>query len=185
MKKIFLILLTIIGLSSLPKSTEEITIYFFRGYSCAHCEGSLEYLNNHQDEIPDNIKIVTYEVWKNKDNEKLHQELVKKLDVPSKNEESVPFIIVGDEYKIGMDGTKADFDDLMTLATSFNEKDYEDVVSSTIKEMQKDNKDLELKAITLEDLYAGPNKTVTIIVFAVFGVIILGFIGMILFSRKN
>ena len=114
MRKLFFILLTIIGLTSMPinsyASEKEITIYFFRGYNCIHCEGSLEYLNNHKDEIPTNIKIVTYEVWKNKNNEKLHQELVKKLEVPEKNSDSVPFLVIGNEYIVGMDGTKEEFD---------------------------------------------------------------------------
>ncbi len=189
MRKLFFILLTIIGLTSMPinsyASEKEITIYFFRGYNCIHCEGSLEYLNNHKDEIPTNIKIVTYEVWKNKNNEKLHQELVKKLEVPEDNSDSVPFLVIGNEYIVGMDGTKEDFDKVMSLAESFEEKDYEDVVAATTKEMTKENKDIKFKSITLEKLFGGTSKTVTYIVLGIFAAIVLGFVGMILFSRKN
>ena len=51
MKKLFFIILTLIGLTSMPINSyaeeKDITIYFFRGYNCVHCEGSLEYLNKH------------------------------------------------------------------------------------------------------------------------------------------
>ena len=188
MKKLFFIVLILIGITSMPinsYASEDITIYFFRGDTCPHCESSLNYLNEHKEEIPDNIKIVTYEVYNNSNNEKLHEEVAKKLGVTGDDLENVPFIAVGNKYRIGMDGIKSDFDELMSLAQSVDNSDYTDVVASTIKEMKKEDKSFKVKAITLEKLYAGPNKTVTIVAFAIFGVIIIGFLAMVLFPKKS
>ena len=46
------------------------------------------------------------------------------------------------------------------------------------------NEKLEVKAQTLDDLYSEPSKTVVIVVYCIFGAIVLGFIAMIAFSRK-
>ena len=42
----------------------------------------------------------------------------------------------------------------------------------------------EVESRTLNDLYSEPSPVVTIIVYCVFGAIVLGFVAMIVFSRK-
>ncbi len=179
---ILLLFACIITISSV-KADDKIKVYFFRGYNCTHCESSLKYLHEHKDDIPKNVEIVTFEVWKNSNNRALQLKLAEKLNIPEDNEDSVPLIIVGNSYKIGMDGTPTDFNKLLTLIET-GSKNYQDIVSPTIKELEKEDKDFKAKSLTLSELY--PDNTIlTIVVFAIFGAIILGFGGMILFSRKK
>ena len=67
MKKILILFGLVLSLFVLPISVyaEEdstITVYLFRGATCAHCEDALDYISNHRDEIPENVEIGTYEV---------------------------------------------------------------------------------------------------------------------------
>lgn len=182
MKKIIISFLFLL-LAVLPIKVDaksKVTIYFFRGYNCHYCEESLEYINKHKDEIPDNVEIVTYEVWKNENNEKLHQAVIKELDVNESYKNSVPFLVVGDQYKVGMEATDTDFKKLISMAEdALKSDDYKDVVSNLVKEQN-----IDVKSITFEDLYKGPNKTVTIVVYTIFGLVVLGIGAMIIFSRK-
>ncbi len=157
-----------------------VTLYLFRGNTCGHCEQALEYINNHKDEIPENVNFVTYEVFDNKENHNLFMKVSSKVEVPKDDENNVPFFIVGDSYRVGYSGA-ADFKKLIEIASSMTEnEDYKDIVKETIKE-----NDFQVKSMTLEQIFPEPNKVVTIIVYALFGVIVLGFGAMILFSRKN
>lgn len=193
MKKLLILIVSVLALIVMPKDTyaksaeSKVTIYFFRGYDCVHCEGSLEFINEHKDDIPENVEIVTYEVWKNDYNNKLHLALKDKFNiVDDDNRNAVPFLVVGDTYKIGMDGTIVDFEEMLEMANKYTsgEKEYKDIVSETANELKKENKDIKFKAIKLEDLYKD-NTVVTIIVFVIFGLVVVGFIGLIAFSRKN
>ena len=189
MKKYLLLVIAMIGMlfGGLSKvQAQEVTIYFFRGYDCPHCEDSLDFINNNKDKIDSRIKIVTYEVWKNKNNEKLHQAVADKLEVPETKKESVPFIVVGNTYQVGMDGTLNDFNEMLEMAKKYldEEEEYTDIVKLATNELKKENKDIKLKSYTLEQLYAD-NKVASYIVFGVFGVLVISFIGFIVFSRKN
>ena len=84
-----------------------------------------------------------------------------------------------------MDGTAANFAELLDMVAKYDDAEYEDVVAKTINELKKESKDISFTAKTLDDLYAGPSVVVTIIVFAIFGIVLIGFIYMIAFSRKN
>lgn len=182
MKKV-LLLISLLVFILLPKNvyaSNKVTIYFFRGATCSHCEEALEYINNHKDEIDEDIEIITYEVWENANNENLHQAVVEKLDVPDSSKNSVPFIVIGDIYQIGMNGNKTDFDKILNMARAYVEdENYTDVV----KEVLNENK-FEVKALSLDELYSEPNKVVTIVVYSIFGIIVLGIGAMIIFSRK-
>lgn len=182
MKRIlFGLLLALVSLIPIKVDAKnKVTIYFFRGSTCSHCEESLNYINKHKDEIDENIEIVTYEVWENTNNEKLHQALVQKLDVSDKSKNSVPFIVIGDTYLVGMNGNKADLDKVLNMARAYLEdENYSDVVKETILENKFD-----VKALTLGELYSEPSKVVTIVIYSIFGIIVLGIAGMIIFSRK-
>lgn len=181
MKKVLLILLMVTSLFFLPQkalASDKINIYLFRGNTCSHCEEALEFINNNRDLIPDNVEIVTYEVWKNEDNAKLQDKVADLLEVDKTDNYGTPFFVVGNEYIKGY-GTGT-WEELFDIVEKYNKNgDYEDVVAKTIKEEK-----IEVKALTLNDLYKEPSKTATIIVYSVFGLIVVGFIAMIIFSRK-
>lgn len=184
MRKVLLLLIGIIILASPVNVLAKVNIYFFRGYDCPHCEEALEYLNVHREEIPKNVEIITYEVWKNDNNEKLHAKLAEKLNVEDKYKKSVPFIVIGNEYIIGMSPTYSDFQEIITKAQKYDgDENYQDLVATTIKEMQKED-NIKFKAIPFTTLFRD-SSTSTTIVLIIFGVIVVGFICLIGFSRKN
>ena len=187
MKKIITII--VIGLILLIPSTalakDKINIYFFRGDECPHCEEALNFLYQNIDKIPDNMEIITYETWSNKKNAKLQDRLSEILEVPEDSRGDVPFVVVGNDYRIGVSASLAGLNTLVEMANKYVDNDeYEDLVAKTINDMQKENKKLKFKSYTLEKLL-GPNKIGNIIVLSVFGVIVIGFAGMIILSRKK
>lgn len=170
-----------LGLPNKVEASDTINVYLFRGATCEHCHDALEYINEHREEIPDNVEIITYEVWRNSDNSTFHNEVAKALGLDEDDYNTVPLFVVGDEYILGY-GTGT-WEELFEFAENYaSSDDYEDIVANT---RNNTTLNLELEAMTLDDLYSEPNPIVTIIVYVVFGVIVLGFIGMIVFSRKK
>ena len=181
MKKVLLILCLLTSMVFLPKNvfaSDTITVYLFRGETCSHCEDALEYINNHRDLIPENVEIVTYEVWENEENAILMDTVADLLEVDKSTNYGTPFFVVGNEYVKGY-GTGT-WEELFNYAEDYaNEGGYEDVVARTIEDEK-----LEVESLTLDDLYSEPSLVVTIVVYCIFGAIVLGFIAMIVFSRK-
>ncbi len=181
MKKVLLILCLLTSMVFLPKNvfaSDTITVYLFRGETCSHCEDALEYINNHRDLIPENVEIVTYEVWENEENATLMDTVADLLEVDKSTNYGTPFFVVGNEYVKGY-GTGT-WEELFNYAEDYaNEGGYEDVVARTIEDEK-----LEVESLTLDDLYSEPSPVVTIAVYCIFGAIVLGFIAMIVFSRK-
>jgi len=181
MKKVLLSILIVLGMVVLPMSVEaknKVTIYIFRGNTCGHCEEALNYLNEHKDEIDENVEVVTYEVFDNENNYKLQKSVSEKLKLTEKQMGSVPLIVIGDEYILGFgNGT---YNEMMRIAKDYIEdEEYEDIVAKEVKELK-----LKFDSKTLEELFPEPNKVVTIVVYSIFGAIVLGFAAMIIFSRK-
>lgn len=77
---------------------DKINIYFFRGAGCPHCADEEEWFENLDEYYKENINIYDFEVLKNKDNQKLLEEVTNKLDVKVSG---VPFTIIGDKYFFG------------------------------------------------------------------------------------
>ena len=89
-----------------------------------------------------------------------------------------PFFVIGTEYHKGY--TPGTWEELFEIANDYSKNgDYEDTVKKVISD-----EDLKVEAHALEDVINIPNPTVTIIVYSVFGVIVLGFIALMVFSRK-
>ena len=75
----------------------EVNIYFFWGDGCPHCEDEKDFL----DELITsnlNINVVDYEVWYNKDNQKVLMEFGQAL---SFEPVAVPVTVIGERYWIG------------------------------------------------------------------------------------
>ena len=82
---------------SLAEDHQTIYISQFYGSGCPHCEKEKEFLIDLQNDFP-NIEIKYFEIYKNKENAKLLQNIAKKLEV---KEYGVPFLLVGDEAVVG------------------------------------------------------------------------------------
>ena len=181
MKKILLtlIIMTIIVFPiSVNAKEKTLTIYMFESNTCIHCEQALEYIQEHLDEIPENVEIMTYEVSENSNNAKLMNAVAEYLEVDTTSNFGTPFFVIGSEYNKGY--TPGDWENLFEIANDYIENDnYEDTVMQVI-----DNENLEVEARALEDALNLPNPVVTIVVYCVFGAIVLGFIALMIFSRK-
>lgn len=76
---------------------EHLTIYFFWGKGCPYCEQQKIFLDKIKNEYPE-IEIKDYEVWYNRDNQELMDEIAKEFNV---RVTGVPITFIGDEYWIG------------------------------------------------------------------------------------
>jgi thiol-disulfide isomerase/thioredoxin len=83
--------------SLFAEAPNDVNIYFFWGEGCPHCEKEKPFLEKLAKKYPE-VKILSYEVWRNKENQKLLADFGKKLDV---NVSGVPFTVVGEKYFTG------------------------------------------------------------------------------------
>lgn len=184
MKKIIIsiitIMLLILPISVKAESNNEVTIYMFRSTQCNHCEDALEYLNENKESIPDGVKLKTYQVYQNSNNIKLLEQIQKDLNFEEKDIGSIPLFIIGEEYIFGYSGP-ADIKKAFNLAEEAkNDSEYKDIVKETISKLS-----LKDDYMMLDEIFSEPSKVATMIVFGIFGAIVLGFGAMIIFSRKN
>lgn len=95
MKKIRKILITVlitIGIFlsfNLKVNAKTANVYMFYGKTCPHCHKALEYLDSIKNKY--DFKVYKYEVWEDKDNQKLMKKIGKYLGVEAKG---VPFVII-------------------------------------------------------------------------------------------
>lgn len=188
MKKFLLSLLlalTIIMPSNVfAESNNKITIYLFRGARCGHCESALEYINSNRDKLKD-YEFITYETWDDSNNSKLLEKIGKKLELDEDDLGSVPLFVVGDKYIVGYRNSTT-IDTVVGNAESFqNAEEYKDIVKEAMEELKQEDSNLKFTSMTLEDIFPEPNPVVNIIIYSVFGILVIGFIAMIAFSRKK
>ena len=99
-----------------------INVYLFRGDGCPHCAKAEEFLD---EEYSDNeqVKVYDYEVWYDKDNAELYNEVQKHFKVEI---DAVPFLVVGDTYFVGFSSsTKENIKDKINAYLD-DEEDDED-----------------------------------------------------------
>lgn len=185
MKKIILVMLLALSIvlpSNTYASENKIKIYLFRGDTCPHCEEALEYLNEHKDKI-EGYELVTYETWENDANSRLLKAVDAKLNITGNDIGSVPLFVVGDKYIMGYKNSST-IDEVLNYAKEIKEDEYKDIVEEAANEL-KSTESLKFKALGLNDIFPEPNPIVNIIIYSVFGLLIIGFVCMIAFSRKK
>ena len=80
----------------------KVNLYLFYGRECPHCEKERKWLKKIKKDYKDSLNIYEFEVWHNKDNLKMMNEVGEQFDyVP----EGVPFTIIGDTYFSGYSDT--------------------------------------------------------------------------------
>ena len=89
-------------ITSTPIEENKINIYLFYGQECPHCEEEKEWLNTIIEKYQDHVNIYDFEVWHNKTNKKLMDNVKKEFDV---TQEGVPLTIIGDNYFVGYSQT--------------------------------------------------------------------------------
>ena len=82
-------------LGDYKESDDKVNIYLFRGKGCSHCHEFLEYVSSDLvKKYGDKFNLVTYEVWQNRNNSELMQEVASYL---GEEASGVPFIVIGDK----------------------------------------------------------------------------------------
>lgn len=74
-----------------------INIHLFYGNGCPHCANEEEFLDEYVKDNK-NVKVYMYEVWYNKDNQKLLSEVQDKLN---NKQSGVPYTVIGDKVVLG------------------------------------------------------------------------------------
>lgn len=80
-------------------NTNEVSVYFFRGQGCPHCEEAEEWFKSIEEEHGSKFKIVDYETWYNEDNKEMFRKVLKARNEYVSDDESlgVPYIVVGNK----------------------------------------------------------------------------------------
>lgn len=97
MKKIRIILFSLLLLIPSVVLGKEVNLYLFYGDGCPHCAELEEYLDTYLED-KDNIKLYTYEVWYNKDNV---DKIKKVADITGTTSNSIPYLVIGDSAIVG------------------------------------------------------------------------------------
>lgn len=202
MKKVFLGVLVALSLALMPNvkaaeddlpvitDHEKVTIYLFRSKTCGHCHDFLEYFAENYYKYQDYFEIVTYEV-SNADNYELMTTVKERMG--EEVDGSVPYIVIGnnfDQLGFGTDGT----DIIEEALNAYEDESYVDYVNQIIEEENLDPAETSLEeaaseigasvvGLNGEDPNAGLSDGA--IVAIIFGILILGFGGLVLYSRKK
>ena len=101
MKKIKYLILVFTLLLLMPfgvSAKDKVNVYLFRGDGCPHCAEAEEFFSKIEKEYGKYYNLIGYEVWYNKDNATLMEEVAKKLGTEASG---VPFIVIGEKYYSG------------------------------------------------------------------------------------
>ena len=152
-------------LSNYTESDDKINVYIFRGKSCWHCLDEITWLASNYSNFKDVINVRTYEVWNNKENNKLMNLVAKELGTKAGG---VPLTVVGKDTFSG----------------------FSEEIGTSIIEAAKKLKDSEEKydiknVINLEEVSSGENKKSDATMIILILVVLAGGIVFIYFISKS
>jgi len=87
------------------ENKKQVTIYMFRGAGCPHCSDFLDFLNDLAKTEGNKFKLVSYEIWFDKDNKELLEEVANKMGFETSG---VPLIIIGKKVYHGYDSSDSE-----------------------------------------------------------------------------
>lgn len=191
---IFLVILTLVfaplsvSAAKLPEVTdhEKVKVYLFWADYCGHCHNFIKYFSNKAANYEDYFEIVTFQTNNSKENSALMEELIKNYDDVKGG---IPFIIIGSKFH--QEGFGTDGKNIIDAALdAYEDKDYEDIVAKTIKETEiKAESKSYYDACTVAGVSCSREKSSGLsdgtVIAIIFGVIILGFGALVIFSRKK
>ena len=120
----------------------EITLYLFHGDGCPHCAEEIEFLDSIEDKY-DNLVIVKYEVWNNKENSDLLNKVEDAFDI---TRSGVPTTVIGDTVIKGY--SEATAGKIERAINYYSKEEYEDEVEKImqgtfVKEEKKTDEEFE------------------------------------------
>ena len=140
MKRFLFFLTFVLFLLPFAVKAEEINtinIYLFYGEECPHCAALEKYLDKEYKKDED-IKIYRYEVWHDKDNQKLWAKVQK---TTGKEAKGVPYFIIGDQLLQGYNKTEAWEETVDEVVAEVRENGYVDDVGVTLGITKEEEKD--------------------------------------------
>lgn len=172
-----------------PTDHEKVTVYLFRSNSCGHCHDFLEYFSENYYPYRDYFEIVTYEV-SNQDNYELMLDAKERMGETVDG--SIPYIVIGttfDQLGFGTDGS----DIIDAALEAYEDVSYQDFISQIIEEEGYEPEATSLEEAANEnginvnnsDNSSSDGLNDGVVVAIIFGILILGFGGLILYSRKK
>lgn len=111
--------------SNYKETDDQVVIYLFRGNGCKFCRAFLTFLNSIVEEYGQYFKVVSYEVWNNRDNSALLDEVATFLGYDPNDEHfGIPFIVIGDKVFDGY--ISSDDEDIINTIVSEYAKAVDD-----------------------------------------------------------
>ena len=157
-------------LSNYSESDEKVNVYIFRGKSCWHCLDEITFFATKAAKYGKYFNLKTYEVWGNKENNKLMSTVAKFL---GENADGVPYTIIGKKTYSGFSETTGE-QMLTEIQNLYNQNDRYDI---------KNDINLETGAIiNSNDDNKNFNTVITIVVLAI---VLIGGIVIIYFTSKS
>ena len=149
LKRILLVLLLLVMV--VPFNTisakEKVKVYIFRGEGCPHCEEALEFFDKlgKRDKYNVMYDLKKYEVWYDKDNAKLMENVAKELGTEASG---VPFIVIGKKSFSGY-SSNSDSQIKQAIKDAYESDDYVDVVAKVKGELKESKSDFPVVGITI------------------------------------
>lgn len=201
MKKVLLSILVALCLVVMPSAKadeelpvitdhEKVIVYLFRSSTCSHCRDFLEYFSENYYDYRDYFEIVSYEV---SDASNYELMLAVKEQMGESDDGSIPYIVIGnsfDQLGFGTDGSEI----IEEALKAYEDESYVDYVSQianaegiepsadTLVEAAADHG---FSVVGFSDDEAESGISDAVVVGIIFGVLVLGFGGLVLYSRKK
>lgn len=172
----------------LPEKTdhEKVTIYLFWSSTCQHCHDFITYFSDKYLDYSDYFEIVTYQVNKSSVNSSLMSAVGAKIDETGGY---IPLIVIGESYHVvgfGSDGSEI----IEEALKAYQDENYKDLVAETIAE-EKSNAEAktfleacQAAGVTCAGDSSSSKVSDGIVIGIIFGVIVIGFAGLVFYSRK-
>ena len=141
MKRVLFLFAFVLFLLPFTVNAKEVNIYLFYGNGCPHCAALEEYLNTEYKNDKD-LKIYKYEVWYDKDNQKLWKKV---QDVTGKEAKGVPYFIIGEQLFQGYNDTSSWENSVDEAIENAKENGYIDDVGVALDVTNKKDKDKTIK----------------------------------------
>lgn len=191
MKKLKILLLTLVILPLSVSAKEKVNLYLFHSETCSHCQAEIDFLEELEQKY-DNLRIHLYEVDGNKQNLQTMIKVKTTLNIESPN---VPFTMIGNYYYIGFsDGIK---EGITELVERFSEEKETNVVKPILEDEEIPDIEIlngEIKTITVLGKTINPAKLSLPVLSIILGAIdgfnpcamwVLIFLISMLFNMKN
>ena len=187
MKKILLSIIAMLSafiLIPVVNANEKVPVYMITKEGCSACAAALEYFDGLGKDYPDLFDLVELEVfdseWNfvNSDLQSIFAKVYEAIGEDA-SRASTPTIVIGDFHSVGLpQDTSKIYDQIVKVSEQENRVDLVQDVAKTLNI----NIDLIRKDSTKKE--ENSNKSDIIIVVGIFAVLIAGFAGLVVISKK-